>query len=140
MLRAAGFMVAAALMAGTASLAAHHGTTISYDRAKTWTLNAVVTDFKYVNPHAQVFFDTTDGAGQITHWSGELLPNPAMLLRNGWTRKRSEAALTPGTNVVITAAPSRAGGTTVLVFRIEGAKGEDLLSLGPALPPPAPPK
>jgi hypothetical protein len=41
---------------------------------------------------------------------------------------------------VITAAPSRAGGTTVLVFRIEGAKGEDLLSLGPALPPPAPPK
>lgn len=140
MLRAVGFMVAAACVAGSASLTAHHGTTISYDRSKQWTLKAVVTDFKYVNPHAQVFFDTTDEAGRVTHWSGELLPNPAMLIRNGWTRKRSEAALAPGTNVTITAAPARAGGTTVLVFRIEGAKGEDLLSLGPGLPPPAPAK
>ena len=39
---------AAAESAGAGSLAAHHGTTISYDRSKSWTLKAVVTDFQYV--------------------------------------------------------------------------------------------
>ena len=136
-MRGVGFVVAATIWVGAASLAAHHGTTISYDRSKSWTLKAVVTDFQYVNPHVQVYFDTTDDKGKVTHWSGELLPNPAMLIRNGWTRKRSTAALAPGTTVVITAAPSRAGGTTCLVSKIESEKGEDLLGLASPAPPPA---
>ena len=73
---------------GAATLAAHHGTNISYDRSKTFTAKAVVTEFKYVNPHVQLFFDVTDDKGKVRHWSGELLPNPAMLIRNGWTRKQ----------------------------------------------------
>ena len=126
---------------GTASLAAHHGTNISYDRSKTFTAKAVVTEFKYVNPHVQLFFDVTDDKGKVRHWSGELLPNPAMLIRSGWTRKRSGEALQYGTKVVVTAAPARAGGDTALVLKIESETGEDLLSLGPVLPPPgaAPP-
>jgi hypothetical protein len=122
---------------GAATLAAHHGTNISYDRSKVFTAKAVVTDFKYVNPHVQIFFDVTDDKGKVRHWSGELLPNPAMLVRSGWTRKRSNAALVPGTKVTITAAPARAGGDTALVLRVESETGEDLLSLGPV--PPAPP-
>jgi hypothetical protein len=142
LMRAGGFAVAAVMWLGAVSLAAHHGTTISYDRSKSWTLKAVVTDFRYVNPHAQLYFDTTDAKGKVTHWSGELLPNPAMLIRNGWTRKRSTAALTPGTTVMVTAAPSRAGGTTCLVSKIESETGEDLLGLASPAPPPAsaPPK
>jgi len=122
---------------GTATLAAHHGTNISYDRTKQWTAKAVITEFKYVNPHVQLFFDVTDDKGKVRHWSGELLPNPAMLLRNGWTRKRSMEALKPGVPVIVTAAPPRAGGDTALVLRIESESGEDLLSLGPVAPPPA---
>ena len=120
---------------GTA-LGAHHGTNISYDRSKVFTAKAVVTDFKYVNPHVQLFFDVTDDKGKVRHWSGELLPNPAMLVRNGWTRKKSNEALAVGTKVVVTAAPARAGGDTALVLRIESESGEDLLSLGPVPPPP----
>ena len=120
-----------------ATLAAHHGTNISYDRAKTFTAKAVVTEFKYVNPHVQLFFDVTDDKGKVRHWSGELLPNPAMLIRSGWTRKRSGEALKYGTVVKVTAAPARAGGDTALVLKIESETGEDLLSLGPAGPPPA---
>lgn len=122
-----------------AATGAHHGTNISYDRSKQFTAKAVVTDFKYVNPHVQLFFDVTDDKGKVRHWSGELLPNPAMLVRNGWTRKRSNAALAPGTTVVVTAAPARAGGDTALVLRVESETGEDLLSLGPAPPPPPAP-
>ena len=102
--------VAAVMVARTPPLGAHHGTNINYDRSKQFTAKAVVTEFKYVNPHAQLFFDVTDGQGNVTHWSGELLPNPSQLLRNGWTRKRSVEALQYGTRIVVTVAPSRAGG------------------------------
>ena len=133
---AAAIAALACVWLGTASLAAHHGTNISYDRSKTFTAKAVVTEFKYVNPHVQLFFDVTDDKGKVRHWSGELLPNPAMLLRNGWTRKRSGEALQYGTKVIVTAAPARAGGDTALVLKIECESGEDLLSLGPVPPPP----
>jgi hypothetical protein len=133
---AAAVAALACVWLGTATLAGHHGTNISYDRSKIFTAKAVVTDFKYVNPHVQIFFDVTDDKGRVRHWSGELLPNPAMLVRSGWTRKRSNAALVPGTKVAITAAPARAGGDTALVLRIESESGEDLLSLGPVPPPP----
>ena len=120
-----------AAMALAAPVAAHHGTNINYDRSKQWTAKAVVTEFKYVNPHAQLFFDVTDEKGNVTHWSGELLPNPAQLLRNGWTRKRSIEALPYGAKIVVTVAPSRAGGETGLVVKIENEKGEELLAGGP---------
>jgi len=130
--------LALALVSGRQPLA-HHGTTISYDQSKRYSVKAVVTEFKYVNPHAQLFFDVTDEKGTVTHWAGELLPNPAMLLRNGWTRKRSAEALPSGTKVVVTAAPPRAGGNTVLVLKVESEKGEDLLGLGATPGPPGPP-
>ena len=135
---AAALAALASVWMGAATLTAHHGTNISYDRSKTFTAKAVVTEFKYVNPHVQLFFDVTDDKGKVRHWSGELLPNPAMLIRNGWTRKKSGEALKYGTKVVVTAAPARAGGDTALVLKIESETGEDLLSLGPVLPPPPP--
>jgi hypothetical protein len=110
---------------------AHHGTNISYDRSKQFTAKAVVTEFKYVNPHAQLYADVTDEKGAVVHWNLELLPNPAQLINNGWTRKRSVEALAPGTKIVVTIAPSRAGGTTGLLLKVTNEKGEELLSGGP---------
>ena len=135
--------IALGLLAATlasAALGAHHGTLINYDRDKPWTSKAVVSEFHYVNPHAQIFFDVTDAKGKTTHYSGELLPNPAQLVRSGWTKKRSVAALQAGTVIKITVAPARAGGTAVLVLRIENEKGEELLGGGPnpGGPDPAP--
>jgi len=130
--------LAAALLTAP-TLGAHHGTNINYDRSKQWTAKAVVTEFKYVNPHAQLFFDVTDDKGNVTHWSGELLPNPAQLLRSGWTRKRSTEAMQFGSKVVVTVAPSRAGGEGVLVLKIENEKGEELLAGGPNAGGPEPP-
>ena len=125
----------------TATLAGHHGTNISYDRSKTFTAKAVVTEFKYVNPHVQLFFDVTDDKGKVRHWSGELLPNPAQLIASGWTRKRSMEALQAGTTITVTVAPARAGGMVVLIMRILNEKGEELLGGGPspdAAPRPVP--
>jgi hypothetical protein len=124
-------LVLATLVLAGAPAAAHHGTNISYDRSKAWTAKAVVTEFKYVNPHAQLYFDVADDKGTVVHWSAELLPNPAQLIRNGWTRKRSVEVLAPGTKIVVTIAPSRAGGTTGLMLKVTDEKGEELLNGGP---------
>jgi hypothetical protein len=131
--RFAGLAVAAWLTTSTA--AAHHGTLVSYDREKQWTAKATVTEFRYQNPHAQIYFDVTNEKGTVTHYSGELLPNPAQLIANGWTRRRSMEVLKPGTTISITVAPARAGGNVVLVMRILDDKGEELLGARPAPQP-----
>jgi hypothetical protein len=130
--------VALACVARSDSLAAHHGTLVSYDRDKAWTAKAVVTEFRYVNPHAQIYFDVKDDTGAVRHWSGELLPNPAQLIASGWTRKRSTEMLKAGTSITVTAAPARAGGMVVLILRILNEKGEELLGAAP--PPGAAPR
>ena len=131
----------AGCLTASRSLAAHHGTLVSYDRDKAWTAKAVVTEFRYVNPHAQLYFDVKDDKNHAGHWSGELLPNPAQLIASGWTRKRSMEALQAGTTITVTVAPARAGGMVVLIMRILDEKGEELLGGGPspgAAPRPVP--
>ena len=110
---------------------AHHGTGISYDRSKEWRGKVVVTEFRYANPHPQLFFDRTDEKGNVVHWVSELNTNPSRMLRAGWTRKRSEEVLKPGTQVILTIAPSKAGEASGLVIKIENEQGEEIAS-GPA--------
>jgi hypothetical protein len=107
---------------------AHHGTSASYDLSKQWTKDAVVTSFHYANPHPQLFFDLTDERGNVEHWSAELLPNPAGLLRVGWTRSRSTQALAPGTKIKITISPARAGGPVGLLVKVTDQNGAELVS------------
>jgi hypothetical protein len=118
--------------------AAHHGTLTTYDRSKQWTRDAVVTSFHYANPHPQLFFDLTDDKGNVQHWAAELLPNPAALLRAGWTKARSLEALAPGTKVKITIAPARAeGGMVGLLISVKDLKGAELVSDSVPYPEPA---
>jgi hypothetical protein len=56
------------------------------------------------------------------------LPNPAGLLRVGWTKARSLQALAPGAKINITIAPAKAGGVVGLVLRIRSLDGADLVS------------
>lgn len=132
------FVAMMAVVIASGSLAAHHGTLVSYDRDKAWTAKAVVTEFRYVNPHGQLYFDVKDDKDHLGHWSGELLPNPAQLIASGWTRKRSTELLKAGTPITVTVAPSRAGGTVVLVLRILDEQGQELLGAAP--PPGAGPR
>ena len=118
-------------------VAAHHGTAVSYDQSKAFTVKATVTDFKYANPHPSIYFDVKDEKGNVVHWSGEIAPNAAQLQQEGWGKNRSEAALAPGTEVTITLAPSRAGTPVGLINKIVGPTGESILGLTP-LGAPAP--
>jgi len=105
---------------------AHHGTNISYDHQHPITVKATVTEFRFANPHAQIYFDVKDEKGNIVHWSGELT-NPSNLMHAGWTKKRSEKELPPGTPLTITMAPSKAGAHAGVVLKIINEKGEQVL-------------
>jgi hypothetical protein len=116
------------MLGAMAPATAHHGTLISYDRDQQWTHEVVVTRFNYANPHPQLFFDRTSEAGELEHWSAEMLPNPAGLLRVGWTKARSLQVLAPGARINVTVAPARAGGPVGLVLRVTDLAGNDVVS------------
>jgi len=122
--------IGAALFVICAPMFAHHGTGVSYDNSRAYTVKATVTEFRCANPHPQLFFDVKDDKGNVTHWSGEIAPNPAQLVQAGWGRKRSEAALAPGTEVTLIIAPSFAGTPVGLVDKITNAQGENILGMG----------
>jgi len=105
---------------------AHHGTNISYDHEHPITVKAVVTEFIFRNPHAQIYFDVKDEKGNIQHWNGELT-NPSNLMHAGWTKRRSEKEFAPGTPLTITMAPSKAGTYVGVVLKIINEKGEQVL-------------
>ena len=111
---------------------AHHGTAISYDKTKQFVTKAVVTEFRYANPHPTLFFDVTDEKGKVVHWVSEMQTNISYLVRAGWTKKRSEDAMKPGTRVTLTVQPSTAGGPSGLVMKIEDEKGQELIQGRPA--------
>jgi hypothetical protein len=118
------------LVAASAPLAAHHGTNISYDRSKQFTTQAVVTSFEYRNPHPELHVEFKDDKGVVQRWGLELLPNPAQLIRNGWSRAKANEALKPGTAVMITVAPAKAGGVVGLLLRVASLSGDELVTGG----------
>ncbi len=113
------------------SLFAHHGTFVSYDNTKQTTVKATITEFHYTNPHIQFYFDIKDDKGNVTHWSGEG-PDPAVLVQAGWGRKKTEAALAPGSEVTITFTPARNGKPAAQISNVVFANGESLCGLGGA--------
>ena len=108
-------------------VAAHHGSAISYDTTNLWTTWATITEFTYQNPHPTMTFDRTTKDGKVEHWVSELLTNPSVLVRAGWTRARSNEALKPGTRVKLYLGTSRAGGHSGIVMKIENEKGETIV-------------
>jgi hypothetical protein len=129
------------MLAACATLAAHHGTGVSYDASKPVNVKGVVTEFRYANPHPQLYFDVKNEKGEVVHWSGEFYPNTGQLQQIGWGRKRSEAVLMPGTEVMLTLAPSRAGTPVGAILKLTNMQGEILMGVdgsGPGGPPPAP--
>jgi len=128
--RAQAALIAAALLWSASPLAAHHGTNISYDRTKQFTKEATVVKFEYKNPHPELWVDFKDDNGQVQHWALELLPNPAQLIHNGWSRQRSVEVMKAGTPVMVTIAPSKAGGIVGLLLRVTDMKGEELVTGG----------
>jgi len=97
-----------AIVVGSGLAVAHHGTNVSYFQDQKIVLNGTVTEWAFVNPHPQLYFDAKNAQGQMEHWSAELLPTPLMMknMSVGWTKK----TIHPGDQIVLTCNPPRAAG------------------------------
>ena len=86
------------------SVFAHHAASVAYHVDKTITVEGVVTEVKWENPHTWVYVDAKDADGKVVKWSFEgAVPN--QLYRRGVT----PAVLKPGVQVTIKAHPARDG-------------------------------
>ncbi len=121
----------AGLIAFSGAAFGHHGTFVSYDTTKSYTTKATVTEFRYTNPHIQLFFDIKDDKGNVTHWSAEG-PDPAVLVAVGWGRKKTISALSPGAEITITISPARNGKPVAEMSNIVLANGDMVCGLSGA--------
>ena len=116
-MRRANTIIAGGLLIGlialTIPLSAHHGTRASYDVDKRMTVKGVVTEWRMINPHTQLFFDVTDENGKVVHWSGEM-SSVFQLSKAGWNRN----SIKPGDEVTVILSPSRAGTPTGVMYEI----------------------
>ena len=108
---------------------AHHGTFVSYDSSNPVTMKATVTEFRYTNPHIQIYFDVKDEKGNVTNWSAEG-PDPAVLVAIGWGRKKTISALAPGAEITITVAPARNGKPVGTMSNVVLSNGDSVCGLG----------
>ena len=60
---------------------AHHGTSLNYVWDEAFVAPAVVTEFRFRQPHPQIYFDVTDENGTVTNWACEVGPNVPWMIR-----------------------------------------------------------
>ncbi|MGI9259002.1 MAG: DUF6152 family protein [Gammaproteobacteria bacterium] len=81
---------------------AHHSDAPHFHLDQSVVHRGVITEFRFVNPHAYVYFEQTDRDGSVEDWRCEL-PAAITLRRQGWTRE----SLVPGQSVTIDGSPAR---------------------------------
>jgi hypothetical protein len=113
-------ILAAFVLVLSESMFAHHGLSAYYEKNPV-TLKGTVTDFKWSNPHTQIYFDVKDDNGKVTHWACETL-NPARLLRAGWTKH----SLNPGDQITITLIAAQNGAPVGFLRKLVLADGTEL--------------
>lgn len=96
-------LVALALLAASAGVHGHHSFAI-FDADNPRTLEGVVAEFRWTNPHSWVFLRVTPADGRATVWEIEHGPIN-MLSRQGWT----STTLKPGDRVRIEVHPAHSG-------------------------------
>jgi hypothetical protein len=121
MARCVSTLVVLALLA--ARLSAHHAFSPVYDDKRTVTVVGVVTEFRFVNPHALMSMDVTDDSGRVTKWTVEFAGR-LNLSEVGWTADSIKA----GERVTLTGNPTHAEGTNRVAFKkLVRADGSELL-------------
>jgi hypothetical protein len=123
---------AVALLVSCPVALAHHSFSM-FDLGKEVTVDAVVKEFQFTNPHVWIQIVVPDAKGTDTEWSIEA-GAPGMMIRNGW----KGSTLKPGDKVTLTMHPLKSGNTSGSLVKVIIPDGR---VLGPGGgPPPPPPK
>jgi hypothetical protein len=109
------------MVLGIPCASAHHNFAAHYRTEEIVEISGVVTEFRFVNPHARVYVETTSAAGNIEVWMVEGDASVA-LRRSGWNADQ----LKPGDRVEITGNPSRSGANMLGWKTLKLADGIDI--------------
>jgi hypothetical protein len=114
--RAFGLVAAMALITPALTEAHHSG--VMFEEVKEVTVQGVVKEFQYTNPHSWLLVDVTNPDGTVTTWGFEA-EGPSTLMQ----RKIRKGDLTPGTKLTITGHPMKDGRPAALWVRATRADG-----------------
>src|ERR1700694_3007782 len=118
------FALAAALLllcgASFLPVGAHHGAA-GYDSNKVSTLKGTVTEFRFQNPHAQIFLDVRDSPAKTQNWMLEAV-GIATLSRSGW----SKSILKSGDEITVSGNPAKNGSPSMRLTKVVLASGKEL--------------
>ena len=105
---------AAAMLIFSASLFAHHSASL-YDRDHPVTVIGVVTEYRFLNPHVQIYFEAKGEDGTPEKWLAESGP-PQRLFRAGWNAK----SLKVGDKISVKGFPVKDGRKILSIVNLTG--------------------
>jgi hypothetical protein len=118
------FVVAVLLCVKSAS--AHHSFSAVYDDTRTISVTGVVTQFRFVNPHALLSMDVTDDTGKVVKWTVEFAGR-LNLSEVGWTADSVKS----GEQVTVTGNPAHTIPARMAFRRLVRSDGTVLVPAGP---------
>ena len=110
----------AVLCLSCSAAVAHHSFAM-FDLGKDVTVEAVIKEVQFTNPHVWLQILVSDDKGVETEWSIES-GAPGMMLRNGW----KASTLKPGDKVTLTMHPLRSGSPGGSLVRVKVPDGRTL--------------
>jgi hypothetical protein len=116
----------AATLVGVGDARAHHSFAVFFDGDKTVTINGVVKDFEFANPHGLIDLLATTN-GKPVDWRVETNA-PVLLRRRGWTKD----SIKVGDKITIEGWAARDGSN---YLRLRRAMGPDGTPIGSAFVP-----
>jgi hypothetical protein len=125
-----------AVLTGTAAallgqpVHAHHSFAM-FDYQKEVTVDGIVREFQWTNPHCWIRLIVADSSGKEVEWNIEG-QSPNGLVRNGWTRD----SIKTGDKAIVVVHPLKDGSPGGSVVRVS-VNGQTLGGLGPGAERPA---
>ena len=90
------------------TVSAHHSFEANFNTDESVTIEGVVTEFWFANPHARIYLEVVNEAGETEEWFAEG-GSRNNLTRRGW----SADTITPGMRLIISGSRSRDGSNAV---------------------------
>ena len=128
-----GILLAIATCCVAASAYAHHSAA-GIDQTKSVSLEGVVKEFKWANPHSWIELEVKNAKGATEIWNLEMNP-PSFLVRAGW----KSTTIKPGDKIKFTAHPFKNGDPGGIFMSVTLGDGRTLTQNAPRGSGPAAP-
>ena len=100
---------------------AHHSFAVEFTAEKTITINGVVTEIWFRNPHVRYYVDIINNKNKIENWDVRT-SSPSLLVRKGWTKTTIQV----GDTISIIGHPGRDDRKLLSVISIKLPDGSSL--------------